>query len=53
MNELREERGTIITWLEEETIDERIDVIPVWKWLLAHSIDYHHPQSGLRGNAVS
>ena len=34
MNELREERGTIITWLDEETIDERIDVIPAWKWLL-------------------
>lgn len=34
MNELREKRGTIITWLDEETIDERIDVIPAWKWLL-------------------
>ena len=34
MNELKEKRGTIITRLDEETIDERIDVIPVWKWLL-------------------
>jgi predicted AAA+ superfamily ATPase len=34
MNELREERGTIITWLDEETIDGCIDVISVWKWLL-------------------
>jgi len=34
MNELREDRGTIITWLDEENIDERIDVIPIWKWLL-------------------
>ena len=34
MNELREDRGTIITWLNEENIDERIDVIPIWKWFL-------------------
>jgi len=37
MNELREERGTIITWMDEETIDERIEVIPAWKWLLIGS----------------
>ena len=34
MNELREKRGMIITWMDEGAIDERIDVIPAWKWLL-------------------
>jgi predicted AAA+ superfamily ATPase len=35
MKETRLSRGTIITWLDEKSPDPAIDVIPVWKWLLA------------------
>jgi len=34
MEELRVERGTVVTWLDEDTSDERIVVQPAWKWLL-------------------
>lgn len=34
MNELGMNRGTVVTWLDEESPDERLDVVPVWKWLL-------------------
>jgi predicted AAA+ superfamily ATPase len=27
--------GTIVTWDDETTIDDSIDVIPIWKWLLS------------------
>jgi len=27
-------RGTIVTWLDEEVFDNRIDIVPAWKWLL-------------------
>ncbi len=28
------EKGTIITWDDEKTIDNTIEVVPVWKWML-------------------
>jgi predicted AAA+ superfamily ATPase len=34
MRELGSGRGTIVTWLDEETSGSGIDVVPVWKWLL-------------------
>ena len=34
MEELRIMRGTIITWLDEDVSDTRIEIIPAWKWLL-------------------
>ncbi|MFA6568435.1 MAG: ATP-binding protein [Victivallales bacterium] len=35
MSELGIEKGGIITWDDEKTLDGNIPVIPVWKWLLA------------------
>ncbi len=26
--------GTIVTWDDETTIDDAIEVVPIWKWLL-------------------
>jgi predicted AAA+ superfamily ATPase len=34
MQEVGSKRGTIVTWLDEETPAEGIDVVPAWKWLL-------------------
>jgi predicted AAA+ superfamily ATPase len=34
MNELGISRGTIVTWLDEDYSDRRIDIVPSWKWLL-------------------
>ena len=34
MQELGLRRGTIVTWLDEDVLDKRIDIIPAWKWLL-------------------
>lgn len=34
MKELRIDRGTIVSWMDEGTIDDRIDIVPAWKWLL-------------------
>lgn len=34
MQELGLKRGTIVTWLDQDMPDERIDVVSVWKWLL-------------------
>jgi predicted AAA+ superfamily ATPase len=35
MEELGLKRGTLITWLDEESPDDRIDVVPAWRWLLS------------------
>ena len=35
MQELGLSRGTIVTWLDEDVLDKRIDIVPAWKWLLA------------------
>lgn len=34
MDELSFSTGTIVTWDDETTIEKRINVIPIWKWLL-------------------
>lgn len=34
MEELGVRRGTIITWLDEDVSDKRLEIIPAWKWLL-------------------
>lgn len=34
MDELSFSTGTIVTWDDETTIENRINVIPIWKWLL-------------------
>jgi len=34
MKELGLNKGTIVTWLDEEVFDQCIDIVPVWKWLL-------------------
>jgi predicted AAA+ superfamily ATPase len=34
MKELGLSKGTIVTWLDEDVSDQRIDILPVWKWLL-------------------
>jgi len=34
MDELEIESATLVTWLDEIEIDEPIEVIPVWRWLL-------------------
>lgn len=34
MRELRIRSGTIVTWLDEETVDKSIQVVPAWRWLL-------------------
>ena len=35
MNELSIPSGTIITWDDETALDNNIDVVPIWKWLIA------------------
>jgi predicted AAA+ superfamily ATPase len=34
MQELGLSRGTIVTWLDEDVSDKRLDIVPAWKWLL-------------------
>jgi uncharacterized protein len=34
MRELGSSRGTIVTWLDEDSPGNGIDVVPAWKWLL-------------------
>lgn len=34
MRELRIRTATIVTWLDEDVSDERVRVVPAWKWLL-------------------
>jgi hypothetical protein len=34
MKELGLSKGTIVTWLDEDVSDQRIDIVPAWKWLL-------------------
>jgi len=34
MAELSMDNGTIVTWDDEETVDDNIRVVPIWKWLL-------------------
>ena len=41
MRELGVSRGTIVTWLEEETPGEGIDVVPAWKWLLGTPVPHN------------
>ncbi|OGL48496.1 MAG: hypothetical protein A2161_15375 [Candidatus Schekmanbacteria bacterium RBG_13_48_7] len=35
LDELGLKHGTIVTWLDEDDLNDRIDIIPVWKWLLS------------------
>ena len=35
MNELSVKRGTLVTWLDETRLDNRIETVPAWRWLLA------------------
>ena len=35
MDELGLKRGTIVTWLDEDVSDKRLEIVPAWKWLLA------------------
>jgi hypothetical protein len=34
MSELKIERGTIITWLDEKAPENGVEIVPAWKWLL-------------------
>jgi len=34
MKELRIRRGTIVTWMDEGSNRDRIDIVPAWKWLV-------------------
>jgi len=34
MKELRVSRGTVVTWQGESETEGRIDIIPVWRWLV-------------------
>jgi predicted AAA+ superfamily ATPase len=34
MQELGISRGTIVTWLDEDVSDKRLNIVPTWKWLL-------------------
>ena len=34
MNELEVNRGTIITWLDKDSSNDRFEIIPAWKWLI-------------------
>jgi len=34
MQELGLRRGTIVTWLDEDVSDQRLNIVPAWKWLL-------------------
>ena len=35
MKELGLKKGKILTWLDEDLSDERIEILPAWKWLLS------------------
>ena len=35
MKELGLKKGKIVTWLDEDLSDERIEILPAWKWLLS------------------
>lgn len=35
MGELGLNKGTIVTWLDEDMSDERLEIVPAWKWLLS------------------
>ena len=35
MKELGLRKGKIVTWLDEDLSDERIEILPAWKWLLS------------------
>jgi hypothetical protein len=35
MNELSVKRATLVTWLDETHLDDRIETVPAWRWLLA------------------
>ena len=34
MDELQVQRGSIVTWLEADTSDDRLTIVPAWQWLL-------------------
>jgi predicted AAA+ superfamily ATPase len=34
MEELQVQRGTIVTWLDADTSDDRLTIMPAWQWLL-------------------
>lgn len=34
LDEVNVEKGVLVTWLSENEINERIEVVPAWKWLL-------------------
>lgn len=38
MKELKIRRGTIVTWMDEESTRDRIEVVPAWKWLVQSAI---------------
>jgi predicted AAA+ superfamily ATPase len=35
MQELSIKRSTIVTWLDEASAGENLEIVPVWKWLLS------------------
>ena len=35
MDELGLKRDIIVTWLDEDVSDKRLEIVPAWKWLLA------------------
>jgi len=37
MDELPISTGTIVTWDDETIIEDRINVVPIWKWLIENS----------------
>jgi len=34
MDELQIQRSTIVTWLDTDTSDDRLTIVPAWQWLL-------------------
>jgi hypothetical protein len=34
MHELQVQRGRIVSWLDADTSDERLTIVPAWQWLL-------------------
>lgn len=34
MDELQVQRGSIVTWLDADTSDARLSIVPAWQWLL-------------------
>ena len=34
MDELQVQRGSIVTWLDADTSDTRLTIVPAWQWLL-------------------